>query len=69
MDTVSVATVVGVRVGVGDGMTVDVRVGVGGNVEVGVADGPVAMGNGCVGVRVGVRVCEGVAEAVGVVIR
>ena len=42
-----------------------VRVGVGGSVEVGaeivaVADGPVAVGKGCVAARVGVRVGVGV---------
>ena len=59
MDTVSAATVVGVRVIVGEGIVVGVRVAVGGKVEVGVAEGPVAVGKGCVGARVGVRVVVG----------
>ena len=69
METVSAATVVGVRVGVSEGIAVGVRVAVGGRVEVGVDDGPLAVGTGDVAVRVGVRVCEGVADAVGVVLR
>lgn len=61
MEIVSAARVVGVRVGVDEGIAVGVRVGVGGKVDVGVADGPVAVGKGCE--AVGVRVGEGSGEA------
>ena len=61
MDMVSAATLVAVRVGVAEGIAVGVRVGVGGKVEVGVADGPAAVGKGCA--AVGVRVGEGNGEA------
>ena len=61
MATVSATTVVGVRVGVGEGIAVGVHVGVGGKVEVGIPEGPVAVGNGCV--TVGVRVGEGSGAA------
>ena len=44
MEMVSAATVVGVRVFVGEGIVVGVRVAVGGNVSVGVAEGPVVGG-------------------------
>ena len=45
METVSAATVVGVRVFVGEGIAVGVRVAVGGSVEVGVTEGPVVGGS------------------------
>jgi hypothetical protein len=66
---VSAATVVGVRVVVGEGIVVGVRVGVGGKVTVAVAEGPVAVGKGGMAVGVGVRVGVGVEDgpvAVGV---
>ena len=64
MEIVSAATVVGVRVFVGDEIAVGVRVAVGGSVRVGVTEGPVVGGGRvevgvkdgpmAVGVRVGV---------------
>ena len=62
MDMVSLATVVGVRLGVEEAIAVGVRVAVGGSVEVDVADGPVAVGKGCVVVSVGVRLGVGVVR-------
>src|SRR5688572_29920717 len=65
MEMVSAATVVGVRVFVGEGIAVGVRVAVGGSVSVGVAEGPAAVGGSVeVGVKdgpmaVGVRVDVG----------
>ena len=62
-------TAVAVRVGVaiaGVGVREGVVVGA---TSVGVAEGPVAVGKGCMTVAVGVRVCEGVAGAVGVLMR
>ena len=69
MVMVSAATVVGVRVFVGEGIAVGVRVTVGGSVRVGVAEGPVVGGGRVeVGVEdgpraVGVRVGVGSGEA------
>jgi hypothetical protein len=54
MEMVSAATVVGVRVLVGEGMAVGVRVAVGASVLVGVAEGPVVGGG-----RVDVGVTDG----------
>ena len=55
MDTVSAAGMVAVLVGVGGRVEVGVT-------TVGVADEPVAVGKGCVAVRVGVRVGVGVVR-------
>lgn len=63
IEMLSAATVVGVRVFVGEAIAVGVRVAVGGKVEVGVAEGPV-VGEG----RVEVGVAEG-PMGVGVAIR
>jgi hypothetical protein len=54
MEMVSVATLVGVRVFVGEGIAVGVRVAVGGGGRVAVAEGPTAVGVGSAAVRVGV---------------